>query len=152
MVLNQLVISNSAQSHSMQCEGFQTEVFSHVSIGVTVSITHNNLLFTSQDFPEFIEDILDCLESLEWFSYIGPLDNGLGENNPEIPNQDDEDITFSSLKYVYIKFHLCEKDDPEEKEAIIENFKQYLTVKCPRLTNPIQVNDNHSTEVIFESR
>ena len=89
---------------------------------------------------------------MEWFSYIGPLDNGLGENNPEIPNQDDEDITFSSLKYVYIKFHLWEKDDPEEKEAIIENFKQYLTVKCPRLTNPIQVNDNHSTEVIFESR
>ena len=89
---------------------------------------------------------------MEWFSYIGPLDNGLGENNPEIPNQDDEDITFSSLKYVYIKFHLWEKDDPEEKEAIIENFKQYLTVKCPRLINPIQVNDNHSTEVIFESR
>ena len=30
MVLNQQVISNSTQSHSMQYEGFQTEVFSHV--------------------------------------------------------------------------------------------------------------------------
>ena len=84
----------------------------------------------------------------------GSFDYEIKKNYPEIPDLEDEDTTFSNLKYLYIKFHLIlwDEDDPEEREEIIDNFKKYLTVKCPRLTNPIQVNDDHSTEVIFESK
>ena len=82
----------------------------------------------------------------------GSFDYEIKKNYPELPDPEDEDTTFSNLKYLYIKFHLWEKEDPEEKGDIIENFKKYLTVKCPRLTNPIAVNDDHSTEVIFESK
>ena len=52
-----------------------------------------------------------------------------------------------------MEFRIDEEDeDIDGRENNIEKFKKYLITLCPNLENPIQVNDNHSSKVIFESR
>ena len=65
----------------------------------------------------------------------------------------DQENTFPSMKYIYMEFTIGEyNENIEKREEIIHKFRKFLIALCPNLENPIHVNDDHSSKVIFESR
>ena len=92
--------------------------------------------------PVHLLDDLERMKCLERFIYSGEE-----EYQELLENQEDQEI-LPSMKYIYMEFHI----DHSEKEEIIRNFREFLTTLCPNLENPIQVNDDHRSKIIFESR
>ena len=53
------------------------------------------------------------------------------------------------MKYVFMEFV---NDEDDERDEMIDKFKNFLIALFPNLENPIQVNDDDRSKVIFESR
>ena len=53
------------------------------------------------------------------------------------------------MKYVFMEFV---NDEDDERDEMIDKFKTFLIALFPNLENPIQVNDDDRSKVIFESR
>ena len=69
---------------------------------------------------------------------------------PKEPSKEED--KFQNISYVYVKFH-AEKDYYEDEyEATLDNFKKYLTAKCPKLEKPIQLDSSDEYQVVFESK
>ena len=63
-----------------------------------------------------------------------------------------EEDKFQNLTYIYVEFH-AEKDYYEDEyEATLENFKKFLTAKCPKLEKSIQLDSSDDYQVVFESK
>ena len=43
-------------------------------------------------------------------------------------------------------------DEDDERDEMIDKFRNFLIASFPNLENPIQVNDDDRSKVIFESR
>ena len=78
-------------------------------------------------------------QTLESFVYEGRHKIGLGDPTYAPSNNEDK---FPSLKY--IKADFCRYISLNESEltlmAELEDFKKYLSTKCPNLENPIQID------------
>ena len=105
-----------------------------------------------QNSVELLDQVCYYLENLEWFSYKGSSYYGIKKKRPKIPDPEDEGDIFTNLKYIFFQVSIYDKEDPLDRDEIIDNFKNCLLAKCPRLTNSLQVNDDHDSIVIFESR
>ena len=53
------------------------------------------------------------------------------------------------MKYVFMEFV---NDEDDERDEMIDKFRNFLIASFPNLENPIQVNDDDRSKVIFESR
>ena len=53
------------------------------------------------------------------------------------------------MKYVVMEFV---NDEDDERDEMIDKFRNFLIASFPNLENPIQVNDDDRSKVIFESR
>ena len=105
-----------------------------------------------QNSVKLLDQVCYYLENLEWFSYKGSSYYGIKKKRPKIPDPEDEGDTFTNLKYIFFQVSIYDKEDPLDRDEIIDNFKKCLIAKCPRLTSSLQVNDDHDSIVIFESR
>ena len=70
---------------------------------------------------------------------------------PKEPSKEED--KFQNLTYIYVEFH-ARKDhyEEDEYEATLENFKKFLTAKCPKLEKPIQLVNSDEYHVVFESK
>ena len=66
-----------------------------------------------------------------------------------IEYSEEQEITFNSMKYVFMEFV---NDEDDERDEMIDKFRNFLIALFPNLENPIQVNDDDRSKVIFESR
>ena len=96
----------------------------------------------NDDFDKFTIPISSECQDLERFVYYGYYNN----YKPDLKNlgapSNDKD-KFSNLKYIKAEFELGEifhKDDLWKIDANLENFKNYLTIKCPKLESPIRID------------
>ena len=93
---------------------------------------------TSQDCPivEFIDRICSTCRNLESFVHEGSYQ--CTPMYPKMPFKDED--KFPNLKYIKVEFiEIVEmfRRSIFEDGAILENFRKYLTAKCPNLKNPI---------------
>ena len=69
---------------------------------------------------------------------------------PKEPSKEED--KFQNLTYIYVEFVAEEDYYEDEFEATLENFKKYLTAKCPKLQKPIQLDSSDEYQVVFESK
>ena len=122
------------------------------------------MLFFFQPISEFIDNVCKRCRNLETFEYEGGYpDSKISNVYPELPIKEED--KFPKLTYIKVaidmatkeyRLHLFDLDKGVEDDAILDNFKNYLTAKCPNLKNPIQielVQDNvRSRSFAFESK
>ena len=105
-----------------------------------------------QDFDLFFDLISSQCQTLERFEYIG--DNTFGLNGLSYDPSKDKD-KFPSLKYIKIEFQIGPGYALHESESValmaeLEKFKNYLSTKCPKLENPIQLDLKKEEIVLTE--
>ena len=107
-----------------------------------------------QPIVDFIDKICLKCPALERFVYlyagVSRPGFGISATLPKEPSKEED--KFQNLTYIYVEFH-AEKDYYEDEyEATLENFKKYLTAKCPKLEKPIQLDSSDEYQVVFESK
>ena len=89
----------------------------------------------------------------------GYPDGKISDKNPKIPTKDED--KFPKLTHIKVAFDYIIKDHRLhnygiEDDAILGNFKNYLTTKCPRLNKPIVIDQEEigigSVSLVFESK
>ena len=89
----------------------------------------------------------------------GYPDGKISDKNPKIPTKDED--KFTKLTHIKVAFDHMIKDhrlynNEIEDDAILGNFKNYLTAKCPRLNKPIVIDQEEigigSVSLVFESK
>ena len=93
---------------------------------------------------EFINRICSTCRNLESFVYEGGFpDYKISPTYPKMPSKGED--KFPNLNYIKIEFDIVVDEDYRRLEqnpisedgAVLENFRKYLTAKCPNLKNPI---------------
>ena len=119
------------------------------------------------DFDKFTISISSECQDLERFEYYGYYrDFDTKEANLEMTSTNKN--RFSNLKYIKAEFTVdimtYERDWWKLNLANLEKFKNYLTIKCPKLENPIQIDlvtrkdfygwrkTNNRKKIVFESK
>ena len=105
-----------------------------------------------QPIVDFIDKICSKCVALERFVYAGMSrpDFGISPSLPKEPSKEED--KFQNLTYIYVEFVAEEDYYEDEFEATLENFKKYLTAKCPKLQKPIQLDSSDEYQVVFESK
>ena len=89
----------------------------------------------------------------------GYPDGKISHEKPKIPTKDED--KFPKLTHLKVAFDFFKKDHRLsnfgiEDDAILGNFKNYLTAKCPRLIKPIVIDQEEigigSVSLVFESK
>ena len=119
-----------------------------------------NIFFYFQPIPEFIDKVCSRCRNLESFVYEGGYpDEKISHEKPKIPTKDED--KFPKLTDIKVAFDFFTKDHRLsnfgiEDDAILGNFKNYLTAKCPRLNKPIVIQKVRkrirTVTVVFESK
>ena len=102
----------------------------------------NRGIFENDDFDKFTIPISTKCQDLERFVYYGYYSSF----KPALPKfgapSNDKD-KFSNVKYIKAEFTLgcaIHEHHSWKLDANLEIFKNYLTTKCPKLENPIQID------------
>ena len=103
-----------------------------------------------QPIVDFIDKICSKCVALERFVYAGMSrpDFGISPSLPKEPSKEED--KFQNLTSIYVQFSAEGYGD--EYDAALENFKKYLTAKCPKLQKPIQLDSSDEYQVVFESK
>ena len=89
----------------------------------------------------------------------GYPDGKISHEKPKMPTKDED--KFPKLTDIKVAFDFFTKDHRLsnfgiEDDAILGNFKNYLTAKCPRLIKPIVIDQEEigigSVSLVFESK
>ena len=95
---------------------------------------------------EFIDRICSTCRNLESFVHEGSYPgSNISPKYPKMPSEDED--KFPNLKYIKVEFIIDVNEDMRspgqnpisEHGAVLENFRKYLTAKCPNLKNPILI-------------
>ena len=71
-------------------------------------------------------------------------------SDPKLPSKDED--KFPKLNYMKLEFGTNPSFSESKRDLVLENFKKYLTAKCPNLKKPIQRNKGEFRhQVMFES-
>ena len=99
-----------------------------------------------------IDKICSKCPKLERFVYEGDSkpNESISIDFPKEPSKEED--KFQNLTYIFVEFEVWEEDYLGEYEEILENFKKYLTAKCPKLEKPIQLDRSDEYQVVFESK
>ena len=93
-------------------------------------------LYHTEDFDIFMDLVSSECRNLEHFVYKGYKSFDIG---PTFPSQNEE--KFPNLKYIKAEFDVCNalwiENESWDLMANLENFKNYLSTKCPTLEKPI---------------
>ena len=113
---------------------------------------HFLLFWLFQQIVDFIDKICSKCPKLERFVYEGYSDSFecISIDFPKEPSKEED--KFQNLTYIYVEFVAEEDYYEDEFEATLENFKKYLTAKCPKLQKPIQLDSSDEYQVVFESK
>ena len=118
------------------------------------------LFLMLQSIDEFLDKICSRCQNLERFEYNGGvlIDHNISWENPKIPS--DGDKILKKLTHIKLQFGFEPRIyvTNSGKNAVIQNFLQYLEAKCPNLKIPILVKveksevwKNDFRSIIFES-
>ena len=107
-----------------------------------------NLNSTLQPIAEFIDKIASKCKSLQKFEYVGSCPGEKITNDYPIFKNEEKFTKLDSLK---IEFTL---DDYNIQEGLLiaENFKKYLTAKCPSLKKAIQIETKEDARGFINCR
>ena len=112
------------------------------SLKFTLDRWMNGGIFENDDFDKFTIPISTKCQDLESFVYYG-FYSSFKPGLPRFGAPSNDKDKFSNLKYIKAEFTLGQtlhKDDLWKLDANLENFKNYLTIKCPNLEIPIRID------------
>lgn len=102
-------------------------------------------LYNENPIAEFIDRICSTFRNLE--SFVHEADNEISPTYPKMPFKDED--KFPNLKYIKVEFKIDVGQNPiSEDSAVLENFRKYLTAKCPKLKNPIQIEQTGDLSIM----
>ena len=107
-----------------------------------------------QDFDLFFNLISSECQTLERFEYRGNTLRAFRLDRLSHDPSNNED-KFPNLKYIKIEFRIGPGYALRESESValmaeLEKFKNYLSTKCPKLENPIQLDLKKEEIVLTE--